>query len=370
MPYNENHLYALFNAGGGGTRLWPRSRNKTPKQFLKLFGKKTLTQLTVERYSKVLPWERMIIVTTSNYYKKELLKELPKLPSENIVVEPARKNTGPAHGLGALYVYKRDKDAVIMTSPVDHLVSPDDKYLKTIKIAAEMASKGDNLVTVGITPTYPHTGYGYIQRGEKVTQINGREIFKVAKFTEKPKLDTAKKFFKGGKHFWNTSQFVWRADSILNSLKKHSPDVYRLLEKIDKVIGTKDEQKVLKAAYEEMPEVAIDYAVAEKAKNFYLVVAEYNWTDIGDWKEVWENIDKDKSGNVLIDGDEPGGRVISLDTTNSIIHSDGRLLVVIGVDNLAIVDTKNAILICSKNQAQKVKKIVNQLKKEKNNEYL
>jgi mannose-1-phosphate guanylyltransferase len=366
----QNHLFVLLNAGGGGTRLWPRSRNATPKQFLKLFGKKTLTQITVERFAKLIPWEKIIIVTTSDDYKKEILNELPDLPSANIIVEPGRKNTAPAHGLGALFIIKRDTDAVILTSPTDHLVAPDEKYLEAMLIAAEVAYRGDILVTVGIKPKYPHTGYGYIKRGGRFSEDSGNRVFKVAKFTEKPDLNTAKKFIESGDYYWNTSQFVWRADSILKGLKNHAKDVSFLLDKIAKSIGTDKQDKTITEAYKEMPEIAIDYAVAERAKNFVVVPANYHWSDIGDWNEVWENLDKDKSGNVIIDGDEPGGRVISIDTTNSIVHSDGRLIVIIDVDDVAVVDTKNAVLVCSKSKAQNVKKIVEQLKKEKKIEYL
>ena len=366
----QNHIYVLLNAGGGGTRLWPRSRNATPKQFLKLFGKKTLTQITAERFAKIVPWEKIIIVTTSNDYKREILNELPNIPFTNVIVEPARKNTAPAHGLGALFILKRDADAVILTSPTDHLVAPDEKYLEAMLVAAEVAYKGDILVTVGIKPMYPHTGYGYIKRGVRFSEIFGNEVFQVDKFTEKPDINTAKKFIKSGDYYWNTSQFVWRADSILKALKNHAQDVSNLLDKIAKSIGTNKQEKTIAEAYKKMPEIAIDYAVAERAKNFVVVPSDYHWSDIGDWNEVWENLDKDKSGNVIIDGDEPGGRVISLDTTNSIVHSDGRLIVIIDVDDVAVVDTKNALLVCSKSKAQNVKKIVEQLKEEKKIEYL
>jgi len=366
----QNHLFVLLNAGGGGTRLWPRSRNATPKQFLKLFGKKTLTQITAERFAKLVPWEKIIIVTTSDDYKREILKELPGLPNANVIVEPARKNTGPAHGLGALFILKRDSDAVILTSPTDHLVAPDEKYLEAMKVAAGVAYKGDTLVTVGIKPMYPHTGYGYIKRGGRFSEDSGSRVFRVAKFTEKPDINTAKKFIKSGNYYWNTSQFVWRADSILKALKKYAPDVSNLLEKIAKSIGTNKQDETITEAYKEMPEIAIDYAVAERAKNFVVVPGDYHWSDIGDWNEVWDNLPKDKSGNVIIDGDEPGGRVISLDTSNTIVHSDGRLIVIIDVDDVAVVDTKNAVLVCSKSKAQNVKKIVEQLKEEKKIEYL
>lgn len=309
-------------------------------------------------------------MTVSEAYKKEVLKEVPELLAENIIVEPARRETGPAHGLGATYIYKKDSEAVIITESADRLVKPVPQYLKTLKTAAEVAFREKILIAMGVEPRYPQPGYGHIKRGKKWNVIEGIRFYKLEKFVEKPPLALAKKYTVSGNYYWNAGQFVWRADNLLASLSRHAPEISSKLTKIYKTIGTKEEKRVLQKAYESMPKIAIDYAVAEKEKNFLVVEGNFFWTDIGDWKEVWENLSKDDQGNVIIDGDEPGGEIINLDTSNALIHTDGRLIAVVDVDDIVIVDTKNALLVCSKSKAQNVKKIVNQLEKEKKTDFL
>lgn len=373
----KDHLYALIVAGGGGTRLWPKSRNKTPKQFLRLFKNKTLTQITAERLRKLLPWDNIFVVTVSDDYKKEVSKEVPDIPRDNIFVEPARKNTAPAHGLGALYIYKKDKDAVIINAAADHLVEPEEMYIKASEAAAAAAFSGDWMVALGIKPTYPNIGYGHIKRGNKFGIFEGEKLYKLDEFIEKPPLSLAKKYTRSGNYYWNANQYVWRADTYLKALKTHEPKVGRAMDNIYKAIGTKNEEKVINDEYKNLPDttsegkdLSIDYAVSERAKNFLVLPVKYKWTDIGDWREVWENLPKDDLDNVIIDGKEPGGEVINLDTNNALVHTDGRMIAIIDVDDIVIVDTKNALLVCSKSKAQNVKKIVEQLKKEKRKELL
>ncbi len=366
----KNHLHALILAGGGGTRLWPKSLNKTPKQFLRLFGGKTLMQITTERFRNILPWEKIYCVTVSEEYKKEILKEIPEFIPENIIVEPARRETGPAHGLGAAYIHQKDPDAVIITEAADRLVKPTMRYLATLKAAAKYAYENKALVALGVDPRYPHTGLGHIKKGKKVATIKGIQFFKLEKFVEKPELDLAKKYTHSGDYYWNAGEFVWKAETLLGELKEHAPDIHKLLEEIAGHIGTKEEKSKLKSIYEKMPKIAIDYAIAEKSKNFVVVFGNFFWTDIGDWKEVWENLLKDHQGNVIIDGESPGGEVINIDTTDALIHTDGRLVAVVDVDNLVVVDTKDALLITSKSKAQSVKKVVEKLKEEKRTELL
>lgn len=368
----KKHLYALVLAGGGGTRLWPVSRNKTPKQFLHLFNGETLTQITLRRLSEILPWERIFVVTVSEDYKKEIIKEVPPVLAKNIIVEPARRETGPAHGLGALYILLRDPNAVIMTESADRLVKPVSKYLKTLKAAAKVAFESNVLVAMGVEARYPNVGYGHIKRGKKWGDIRGVNFFELDKFVEKPPLELAKRYTTSGNYYWNAGQFVWRADALLASLKQNSPDVSNKLEKIKPSIGTKSEQSTVKKVYETMPKISIDYAVAEKEKNFIVVHGDFYWTDIGDWKEVWENLPKDENGNVIIGNKvkDLKTRVINVDTSETIVHTDRRIVAMVDVDDIAIIDTPDVLLVCKKSRAQSVKKIVEQLKKEKNIELL
>jgi mannose-1-phosphate guanylyltransferase len=368
--YYKKHLYALILAGGGGTRLWPRSTEATPKQFLKLFGNKTLTEITAERLSKFMPWERIYVVTATSEYGKEIDKLLPELPSENIIVEPMKRDTAAAHGIGALYIHRKDPSAVIVNAASDHFVSPVSNYIQTMHAAAKVAYSGDWLVAVGIKPTYPHTGLGHIKRGRQVDVSNGRIVYKLDKFVEKPRLELAKKFTDSGEYFWNANMYVWRADTFMQALKKHAPQIRTGMNKINSALGTKEENRVIFSEYEKMPKISVDYAVSEKADNFLTLVANFNWTDIGDWNEVWKNLPKDDIGNVIIGGNEPEGEVINIDTSDALVQTDGRLIAIIDVDNIVIVDTKKALLVCSKSKAQNVKKIVEILKQQGRSELL
>lgn len=360
----RNHLYALILAGGGGTRLWPRSRQKTPKQFLKLFDNETLTQVAVKRFSEILPWEKIFIVTVSPDYKKEIIKEIPRLHPENIIVEPARRETGPAHALGALYIESKDPDAVIMTEAADRVVKPVSRYLETLLKAAKEAYTEHVLIAMGVEPRYPHTGLGHIKKGEKIKVPGNVDFYKLDGFVEKPPIELAKKYTASGKYLWNAGQYVWRADDLLNSFKKHQPEIYKYLLEIKPHIGKSDEAKFLESEYKKMPAISVDYAISEKEKNFYVVSGDFFWTDIGDWREVWANSKKDSKSNVIISGDEPGGEVTIFDTSDALIHTDGRMVAVVGLDNVVVVDTKDALLVCSKSHAQSVKKVVEKLKEE------
>lgn len=352
-------MYALILAGGGGTRLWPKSKNKTPKQFLPLFFEnQTLTQLTFERFKRVIDINRIYCVTVSEEYKNEIIREIPEFNKENIIVEPARKETGPAHALGAWVIQKVDPEAVIITESADRLVKPVGRYLEVLEACAKVAFEDKKLVALGVPPLYPHTGLGHIKKGAKYGQIKDIHFFELDKFVEKPELELAKEYTNSKEYYWNAGEFVWRADSLLSEIKTHAPQIYKNLQRI------KDLKKIAQI-YEDMPKIAIDVAVAEKSRNFVVVHGDFSWTDVGDWKEVWENSKKDGNGNVIITGDEPGGEVVNIDTTDALIHSDGRLIAAIDVDNLIIIDTKEALLVCPKSHAQSVKKIV-EILKEKN----
>lgn len=357
-------MYALIIVGGGGTRLWPVSRSSSPKQFLKLFNNQTLTQITSYRFSKIIDWQKIFAVTTSQEYKQEIIREVPEFVPENIVVEPMKRNTAAAHALGAVHIFKRDPEAVILNEAADHLVDPQREYFKNSFAAASSVFNKNLLLSICIKPTYPNIGYGYVKMGEKMTEIEGKFIFKLDKFTEKPELKVAEEYITSGKYFWNANQYVWSAKSFLDALAKYAPVISDGMKRISEYIGVENEKDILKSEYEKLPDISVDYAVSEKADNFVMLVADYSWTDIGDWKEVWENSPKDASGNVIING-EGGGNVINIDTSDAIVHTNGRTIAIIDVDNIAVIDTKDVLLICAKSRAQSVKKIVEKLKEEK-----
>ncbi len=363
-------MYALILAGGGGTRLWPKSLEKSPKQFLKIFNGRTLVEITGERLNKFLPWEKIFIVTTSDDYGDQIKKLLPKVPRENILVEPERKDSAAAHALGAIYILAKDPNAVIINAASDHFVSPQLNYEKTMYAASKYAFENNCLISIGIKPAYPHTGMGHLKKGEKVSVSEGRYVYKLDKFIEKPPLEIATKYTESGEYFWNANHYVWRADKFLAEVKSYAKTLYAGIEIIKNNLGKKDEKEVIAREYNKFEKISVDYAISEKSKDFFMLIADYTWTDIGDWNEVWKNLPKDVHGNVVISSGEKGGEVFNIDTTDALIHSDGRLIAAIDVDNLIIVDTKEALLVCSKSHAQSVKKIVERLKEQGRKELL
>lgn len=363
-----DHLFVVILCGGGGKRLWPRSRRAAPKQFIKLFGKKTIFQKTVERLESFVASKHLFVVTNSDYID-EVRDQAPQIPKENIIAEPEAKNTAMAVGLGALYIKKRDPEAVIINLPSDHFVEETKRFLEFLLVASEASSSGEFLVTVGIKPTFPHTGYGYIKMGKIWKKLNGEDIFRVEKFTEKPDLATAKKFIESGRYLWNAGIYIFKISAFLEALAKHSPKTSELLKRIEEAIGEENEEKVLKGAYHEAEDISIDYAVAEKAKNMLVVPGEFGWSDIGDWKIVYDLSPKDKNGNVIIQEREKG-EFISVDTENCLIHLSDQLVAAVGVKDLVIVDTPNAVLVADKKRAEEVKKLVKLLENEGRLEHL
>ncbi len=365
----KDHLYALIIVGGGGTRLWPVSKSSSPKQFLKLFNNQTLTQITSYRFNKIIAWEKIFAVTSSEDYKNEILKEVPEFLTDNVIVEPFKRNTAAAQALGATYIFKQDQEAVILNEYADHLVDPQREYFKNLEAAAKAVYGKDVMLAVGVKPTYPNVGYGYIKVGNKIEEVDGKYIFKLDAFTEKPELKVAEEYLASGKYFWNSGQYVWPAKSFLLALSKYAPEISDGMKLIFDSIGTENEVAIKNEIYEKLPDISVDYAVSEKADNFITIVADFRWTDIGDWKEVWENLEKDTDGNVIISG-EGKGEVLNIDTSDSIIHTNGRMVAIIDVDNIAVIDTEKVLLICAKSRAQSVKKIVERLKEEKRTDLL
>ncbi|MBI3289907.1 mannose-1-phosphate guanylyltransferase [Candidatus Microgenomates bacterium] len=361
MNNYKDHLWVAILAGGGGTRLWPLSREKNPKQFIKLFENKTLLQTTAQRLSKLVPWGRMFVVTTSHLYGREVEKELPRLPVENILVEPTKRGTAVAHGLAAIYISRLDPDAVILNESADHEVSPVKDYLKCFNDAAKVAYEKKSLVAIGIAPAYPHTGMGHIKIGKIDHRVDGRVVYKVEKFIEKPPLVLARRFTKSGDYLWNGNLYVWRADTILDSIKAHSHKIGNGLTRISDSIGSGEEREVLAHVYKSLPNISIDYAVSEKEKNFLAIKADFSWYDVGDWNVVWQLTKKDDKGNAIIHLNGKG-EWIPIKTQNTLVQTDKLLVATVGVKDLVIIETDDAILIADQSKAQLVKDLVNKLK--------
>ncbi len=356
-------MYCVLMAGGAGTRFWPRSRSERSKQFLKIFGNLSLIESTLVRFQSITPLENTYIVTNIKQ-KKELEKHELKIPEGNIIYEPVGRNTAPCIGLAALFIQKRDPDGVMIVSPADHLIKNKSKFKRVILAAVSLAKKEDGLVTIGIKPDRPATGYGYIQINRMFKNINGIDTFTVKTFAEKPDIETAKRFIESGDFYWNSGIFVFKVGVILKALKSLSPDIYKGLSEIQKHIGRKSFHTVLNRVYQDMRKISIDYAVMEKASNVYLVKGDFRWNDLGSWEQVYRLSKKDEMGNVV------SGDVVMLDTKDSYIYSSDGLVAVLGLDNVIVVHDNDITLICNRESAEDVKKIVEKLERKKFKKYL
>jgi mannose-1-phosphate guanylyltransferase len=342
-------------AGGVGSRFWPASTEETPKQFLDILGVgKSLLRMTFERFLKIVPPERILIVTNKKY--KELTKiQLPELPESNILCEPSRNNTGPCVAYTALRLQAMDPEAVFVTAPADHIILKEDVFLDKIKQALKFASDNNAIVTLGIQPTRPDTGYGYIEVGSEYET----SIYKVASFKEKPNLQTAEEYLEARNYLWNGGIFIWKAKIILESFEKNAPDIIDVLTADLTKFGTDKEQAYIDEVYPDTPKISIDYAILEKAENVYTIPAAIGWSDLGTWNSLHAFLDKDENLTVTV-----GNNIHLMDTENSIIRSDSEKIVVVkGLDNYIVVDEPNALLIYPKSDEQEIKQVVNSILK-------
>ena len=344
---------ALIMAGGRGERFWPKSRKTLPKQFLSLTDDgKTMLQLTVER---ILPLVKMedIYIATNRDYKGLVLSQLPELPEENILCEPVGKNTAPCIGLGAVHMAKKYGDAIMLVLPSDHLIKYNSIFLNTLESACAVAAENHNLVTLGITPDEPETGYGYIKfQPDKMLGA----AYAVDRFVEKPDLATAKSYLASEQYLWNSGMFVWKISTILHNLEKHLPDIYAGLCRIGESIGRADEQEVLEKEFLAFKSESIDYGVMEKARDIYILTGSFGWDDVGSWLAVGRIKKSNEFGNVI------DGNVVSVDTENCIIQGENKLIATVGLSDMIIVDTKDALLICEKQRAGEIKKVLENLR--------
>ena len=352
---------ALIMAGGRGERFWPRSRQNMPKQFLSLTDDgKTMIQLTVERILPLVNMEDIFIVTNRSY--KDLVRQqLPELPEENILCEPVGKNTAPCIGLGAVHMAKRYGDAVMMVLPSDHLIKYTSLFLNTLSDACEVAEQGENLVTLGIAPDSPETGYGYIKFQPEETL--GR-AFAVERFVEKPDLETAKAYLASEQYLWNSGMFIWKTSTILKNLETYLPETCQGLKKIGEAIGTPMEEQALEREFQAFQAESIDYGVMEKAKNIYILSGSFGWDDVGSWLAVSRIKRSNELGNVV------DGNVVTVDTRNTTIQGGGKLIAAVGLEDMIVVDSEDALLICEKDHAGDIKKVLENLKICNRTEYL
>ncbi|GAB4027477.1 MAG: mannose-1-phosphate guanylyltransferase [Candidatus Microgenomates bacterium] len=366
--HNANHLYVVILCGGGGTRLWPLSRSKSPKQFIELVGTETLFEKTLKRAQDIVPNDHIYIMTNKDY-TKDVTTYAKVIPKRNIIAEPQKKNTALAMGVIAGVIHVRDPKAVIINLASDHLISDLPEFKKAMLAAAKVASQGQHFVTVGITPTFPHTGLGYIHADGQIGEEQGLAVIKVAGFREKPDKKTAKEFLTTNQYYWNANLYTWSSKLILDEFKIHAPEISTHITKIMQAVDQPDFDQVLAHEYSLAPEAQIDTAISEKTSKLAVIPGVFGWTDIGSWNVVYDEVEKDEHGNALILR-ENGADWLAIDTKNSLVSTHKKQIVTLGIDNLLVVDTPDALLIVHKDRAQDVKKVVEQLKATKREELL
>ncbi|HEX9652669.1 MAG TPA: mannose-1-phosphate guanylyltransferase [bacterium] len=356
-------MFALIMAGGKGKRFWPKSREKRPKQLLKIFGERTMIQSTVDRLLPAIPENRIFVVTTEGQTAL-LKKQLPGLSTKNFIVEPKGKNTAPCIGLAALFMEKIDPNGVMAVFPADHLITNQDALLQTLKVGAKIASERDCLVTLGIEPVYPATGYGYIQFNDDLGKLDGIEVLRVKTFAEKPNLATAERFLSSGDFLWNSGMFIWKIKTILKAIEEYLPHLHDGLMEIREDIGTRKEAETINRVYCQIKSISIDYGVMEQALDVVVLKGPFGWNDMGSWDEVYKYSSKDENENVLL------GDHLLKDSRGNYVDVPKKCVAIIGIDNLVVVDTGDALLICPRERAQEVQEIVELAHRRKMNHLL
>lgn len=352
-------ITGVIMAGGKGERFWPKSRLKMPKQFLKLYGDKTMIQQTFDRLRNIMPVENIFVVTNMDY-DGIISDQIPELPTGNILIEPMGKNTAACIGLAALHTERLDKDSLMVVVPSDHVIKDVDSYLDILVTALKKAKEDHNLVTIGIEPKNPETGYGYIKY-KKITKeiFNNNPIYKVERFVEKPDYETAMKYVESGDYLWNSGMFIWKTSVILSEIKRYMPKLYGALDLIRRNFDSDDVDEILYGEYSKLDSISIDYGIMEKANDVYVVPGDFGWDDVGSWTSIERLYEKDENGNVI------NGNVVSVDTKECIITGNEKLIATLGIEDVIVVDTKDALLICSKDKAQNVKEVLKEIKKKK-----
>ncbi len=360
---SSNHTYIAIMAGGVGSRFWPASREARPKQFLDILGNgKSLLRLTFERFNELVPANRIFIVTNERY--RDLVKEhLPELTDNQILGEPSRNNTGPCVAYTAYKVQQLDPEANLVIAPSDHLILNEPLFLDNIRKGLAFTAVNNALLTLGIAPDRPHTGYGYIQFGEADTEEG---VYQVKRFTEKPKIEAARDFLTSGDYLWNAGIFIWRASSVLKAFEQHTPEITNLLGQNLSCYNTDAEQDFINEVYPQTPNISVDYAIMEKADNVYTIPAQFGWSDLGAWASLHGEAPKNEDGNAV-----QGDRILLHDTHNSLVRlPEGKLAVVTGLDDYIVVDEGDVLLICPKSREQEIKALRGRVGEEFGEEYL
>lgn len=353
-----DHYYAVIMAGGGGTRLWPLSRRARPKQLLNLFDERSLFQIAVSRLEGVFPYDRILVVTVES--QAALLRaQVPEIPAENYLLEPLPRGTASVVGLAAIALQQRDPQAVMAILTSDHYMGNEYRFRRLLEAAYSVAQDG-YLVTLGIEPTFPATGYGYIQRGAFLGRYNKLDVYQVQRFKEKPSEDAAREMLRTGDHAWNSGMFVWRVDTILEEITRQMPPLTHTLTEIGQAWDTPQRDETILKLWPDVKNETIDYGVMEGAQKVAVIpAAGLGWSDVGSWDSLFDVLPGNQQGNIVM-----GGEHIEIDTHRSLIYVNQphRLIVTIGVEDLVVVDTGDVLLVCRKDQAQKVRQVVDKLK--------
>lgn len=350
-------------AGGIGSRFWPVSRVNYPKQFLDILGTgKTLIQQTLERFTKFVPIENIFVVTAREY--ADITREqLPHLPVNNIISEPYRKNTAPCIAYISFRLQQQDPQAKMIVAPADHLILDEGRFQQICENALDFVAEKEALITLGIQPTYPNTGYGYIQHDTEAAAPN---VYRVKTFTEKPNRELAETFIASGDFLWNAGIFVWKTSTILTAFHKYLPEMYEVFAAEEAKFNTAEELAVLETIYPQCTSISIDFGVMEKADNVFVIPASFGWSDLGTWNSAWENMEKDYLGNAVA-----GKKVMVIDATRCVVHAPREKLVVVqGLDNYIVVDTKDVLLICQKEKEQEIKDYTAEVKRNMGDKFL
>ncbi len=360
----SEHHYILIVAGGSGTRLYPRSRENKPKQFQTIIGKKTLIEQTYDRAAELVPPQQIYVSINKKY--TDLLREyLPDIPEENIIAEPVKRNTAPAMALATAFIAKKDPRAVIASLHSDHLILRKEIFNRAIKAGFDFIDKNKNTIaTIGIQPTSPHTGYGYIERQDIHSQNKDFTMYNVSRFVEKPNHKTALDYLRQGTFYWNAGYFIFSAAHLLNETKRNQPTIHRTIVEIIKSADSQNYHKILDREFRKMPDIAIDVAIMEQTKKLAVIPADLGWSDVGSWDSVSDLLNNDEKTN---EGNYCEGLVVNIDTHNSVILSPSgqKLVATIGLDNIIVVATDDAIIISQKGRTEEIKKVVEALKDKK-----